>query len=119
MKKTVKEETEEIINLHWENISIEDFRTKVHWFTICREYELSEDFMREYKDDLDWFMACKYQDMSEDFIREVQDKVDWMRVSERYPISKSFIIEFQDKLDIGFLLDYNRITQKDLDNAQV
>ena len=49
----------------------------VECVTISYYYILSEDFIREFKDDVYWINISIYQKLSEDFIREFKDKVDW------------------------------------------
>ena len=47
-----------------------------------------------------WENICKYNDLSEDFIRQWKDKIDWKLVKE-YQISRlslKFREEFEDKL---------------------
>jgi len=40
--------------------------------------ELSEDFMREFKDNLDWKSVCMWQKLSsEEFIYELREYIDW------------------------------------------
>jgi len=38
---------------------------------------LSEDFIREFKNEVDWENISMYQTLSEDFIREFGKKVKW------------------------------------------
>ena len=63
---------------------------------------LSEEFIREFKDNVDWDMISNYQTLSEDFIREFKDNVNWLYISRnsnlKYKLSEDFIREFKDKL---------------------
>ena len=64
-----------------------------------RNNTLTEDFIREFKDDVNWDCISSCQKLSEDFIREFQDKVDWSTISYRQKLSGKFVREFQDKID--------------------
>ena len=54
---------------------------------------------------------CKYQNLSENFIREFKDKVDWGGLSIKQNLSENFIYEFGDKLD---KLDIERLIERKL-----
>lgn len=49
----------------------------INWGVISYYSNLSEEFMREFKDKLNWSNACIMQVMSDDFIIEMKDYVDW------------------------------------------
>lgn len=69
------------------------------WLKISMNIELSEEFMREFKDKICWGNISKFQTLSENFIREFQNKVDWYYISEYQILSEKFIREFEDKVD--------------------
>ncbi|MBW3021026.1 hypothetical protein KY334_07055 [Candidatus Woesearchaeota archaeon] len=68
------------------------------WYALSRNYKLSEDFIREFKNKVDWYRICKYQKLSENFIREFRDKLSWFGVLRYKKISEDFFLEFKDKL---------------------
>lgn len=49
----------------------------IKWDVISYYSELSEEFMKEYKDFINWKNASMMQYMSESFIIEMKDYVDW------------------------------------------
>ena len=60
----------------------------------CKD-NLTEDFIREFKDKVDWESLSHYRKgLSEDFIREFQDKVD----KEIYFILSKFIKRFHSRV---------------------
>ena len=50
---------------------------EIDWPSISERKNLSESFIREFKDYVDWNYILMYQNLSESFIREFQDKVNW------------------------------------------
>ncbi len=78
-----------------------DKNKKIDWNN-CEFYknnQLSEDFIREFKNKVNWIYISAYKKLSEEFIKEFQDKVDWYFISKRQKLSESFIKEFQNKID--------------------
>jgi len=51
--------------------------TEFDWSRTSRYQNLSEEFIREFKNKLDWVNISRYQKLSEEFIREHQNFVDW------------------------------------------
>ncbi len=51
------------------------------WLSISQHVNLSERFIRKYKDNVNWCMISMYQKLSEDFIREFCDRVYWWQIS--------------------------------------
>ena len=97
----------EITSNEWENISkskklseefIREFKEQVNWVRISRYQNLSEDFIREFQDSLFWNIISGTQTLSEEFIREFRYKVDWISISESQKISELFIREFKDSV---------------------
>ena len=52
-----------------ENPVSNELLSYVNWKKISCNQDLSEDFIREFKEKLDWDWISEYQDLSEDFIR--------------------------------------------------
>ena len=73
------------------------------WRELSAHRYLSEDFIREFKDDVSWFQISIYQRLSEDFIREFADRVDWGCVSKCQHLSEDFIREFKDDVSWGWV----------------
>ena len=77
---------------------IREFKDNVIWYWVSQHQHLSEDFIREFKDRVHWACISAYQHLSEDFIREFQYKVDWDCISSYQHLSEDFIREFKDKV---------------------
>ena len=58
---------------------------------------LSEDFIREFKDKVDWGKISCNQNLSKDFIREFKDKVYWKKISSKQKLSDDFIRDLKIK----------------------
>lgn len=68
--------------------------------------------------ELNWRRICREDDISEDFIREFQDYIDWSAISYYgADLSNDFIIEFKNKLDIN-LIAKDKICNLDEDNEE-
>ena len=52
---------------------------------------------------MDWNCISVYQDLSEDFIREFRDKLYWRHMSYYQKLSEDFIWEMIDKININYL----------------
>ena len=105
-KKLTKRD-QKIINEH-----IKEMRP-LDWSAICNECELTESFMREYKDKLNWSTVSRNQKLSEDFIREFQDKLEWVFISNSYYIKNKFLKEFDNKVYWN-IVNHNREMMDDL-----
>jgi len=44
------------------------------WMNVCMSIELSEDFMKEFKDYLEWSIIYVFQKLSEEFIQEMKNE---------------------------------------------
>jgi hypothetical protein len=55
----------------------------INWAQMSCYWDLSEDFMREFKNQLSWEYISEKQVLSEDFIREMNDYVQWIMISDR------------------------------------
>lgn len=85
--------------------------TRVQWNYISEFQELSEDFIREFKDKVNWTYISQYQKLSESFIREFKDHVDWSMISKYQKLSESFIREFQDKVSWGYISGFQKLSE--------
>jgi hypothetical protein len=102
-----------------ETISIEEIYVKIllneeiNWTQIAANYNLTEEFIREFADKVDWACICMYQKLSEDFIREFQDKVHWDRICSNQKFSESFIREFEKEVKpyFYFISLYQELTE--------
>ena len=81
------------------------------WKNICKNKQLSENFIREFQDKVDWLYISVYQKLSEDFIREFQYKVNWYRITINQKLSEKFIREFQNKVDWDNISKYQKLSE--------
>ena len=81
------------------------------WMRISACQKLSEDFIREFKDNVDWGWISANQKLSESFIREFQDRVDWDWISVTQKLSEDFIREFQDRVDWFYISNYQKLSE--------
>jgi hypothetical protein len=80
------------------------------WTSLCLEYILNEEFIRENNDKVNWIFISSHQDLSEDFIREFQDRVNWTCISRDQKLSNEFILEFKDKICFDYLLSNSEVS---------
>ena len=90
---------------------IREFKDNVIWYWVSQHQHLSEDFIREFKDRVHWGCISVYQNLSEDFIREFKDRVDWACISAYQHLSGDFIREFQDRVDWDCISIYQRLSE--------
>lgn len=69
------------------------------WVDFSADEELSEEFIRVFKDKVNWFWISTCQDLSEDFIREFQNYVHWDCLDDNQELSEDFKKEFADRFN--------------------
>ena len=84
---------------------LREFKDRLSWYGISKYQHLSEDFIREFKDKVDWTYISTYQHLSEDFIREFKGRLNWIRISKHQHLSEDFIKEFKDLLNVNLIAD--------------
>ena len=112
MKKSVKQEIQELIEKEQLNCLIEEFKDEVDWYWISAKQKLSEEFIREFKNEVNWHCISCYQKLSEDFIREFQDQVSWILISAYQKLSEDFIREFEDKLNWDYISFCQKLSEE-------
>ena len=83
----------------------------VNWHYISIRKNLSENFIREFKDKVYWIEISYYQNLSENFIREFQYSVTWSYISERQKLSEEFIREFRNRVDWDNISKYQKLSE--------
>ena len=78
------------------------------WYLISKHQNLSEGFIREFKDKVNWYWISSHQNLSEGFIREFKDKVNWNEISIYQHLSEGFIREFDLSINPDNWLCWNR-----------
>ncbi len=99
MKETVRKELYKILKRY--NCNSIDKMEKNDWLFASMFCSLSEDFIKEFKDNVDWDWIWQKQHLSEDFILEFLDKADecsWRYISYVQNLSFDFILDFDDKI---------------------
>ena len=113
----ITKKEEEIWLGEWDNISenmqlseefIREFKDEVNWFSISLHQELSEKFIREFENCVHWKYISAKQLLSESFIREYQIMVDWKFIMERQKLSYEFIHEFENNIDWAWVSEYGK-----------
>ncbi|RNF38231.1 hypothetical protein [Planococcus salinus] len=69
-------------------------KRSIPWNRICQEEQLSEQFIRETRDQVHWKLISEYQDLSEEFIRQYSGYLFWDKVTAHQKVSERFIEEF-------------------------
>ena len=82
------------------------------WRKLSAHRYLSEDFIREFKDDVSWYQISMYQRLSEDFIREFADRGNWVFISKHQHLSENFIREFKDDVRWYLISMYQRLSEE-------
>ncbi len=91
---------------------IREFKDNVDWrWGVSLYQHLSDGFIREFKDNVGWSLISEYQHLSEDFIREFQDKVYWFWISKYQHLSEDFIREFSDRVDWDCISIYQKLSE--------
>ena len=73
--------------------------SNLNWPYICEYCALSEEFIREFKEEVLWDDISEFQVLSEDFIREFQNKLYWPHISHCQKFSDEFLLEFSNKIN--------------------
>ena len=104
----IEKPVNEITSDEWNTISfadnlseefIREFKNEVFWDYISKHQNLSENFIIEFEGYVFWDYICKYQKLSEGFIREHQDKVDWDNISCYQKLPDDFLLEFNKMIN--------------------
>ena len=83
----------------------------VNWHYISERKNLSENFIREFKDKVYWIDISYYQNLSENFIKEFQNSVNWSYISLRQKLSEEFIREFQNRVNWEYISKYQKLSE--------
>ena len=73
---------------------------EVDWDLISTTEILSENFIRDFKEDLNWVTISSKQNLSEHFILEFSDYVNWQNISRNKKLSCNFIVSKLAKLEL-------------------
>jgi len=103
-----------------ETITLENYKEvlkinsseEINWDYICEDYNLSNNFIREFEDKVDWRKISIYQILSEIFIRKFQNQVDWYWISACQKLSEEFIIEFKDIVNWSLIIKHQKLTEE-------
>ena len=70
---------------------------------VSSKQKLSENFIREFRNDVDWSGISFNQVLSEAFIIEFQDRVNWVGISSNQVITIGLIEKFKHLLDMNWV----------------
>ena len=105
----------------WNNISIyqnlsenfiREFKNKVSWCWISRFQKLSENFIREFQNKVNWGLISENQKLSENVIREFQNDVNWLCISKYQKLSENLIREFQNDVYWVYISKYQKLSEE-------
>jgi hypothetical protein len=95
--KSVKYTEEKLKNIIKNNVL-----EAADWSNISVYQDLSEDFIREFKDKICWSSISLYQSLSEDFVLEFIDRISWLFIS----INRKIKIEYSSKEEFDFFYSH-------------
>ena len=78
----------------------------INWAVISGHQQLSEDFIRQFKNKLDWDFIVIRQKLSEAFIEKHAQYIDWWLLGAWQELSDEFVEKHSYKLDMEQLLRY-------------
>lgn len=76
---------------------------KCWWNYIVKSQKLSEEFMREFRNEIDMKCAGTQQIMSEEFLNEMKDKVSFSTVARYHSLSEKFIERYSNDLNWKYI----------------
>jgi hypothetical protein len=101
MTNKVKKEIEKIMKERDYSFSVEEFKDRANWATVCKYNVLSEDFIREFRDKINWDAPLLYRSLSETFMREFKDKMWWSYIIGYRDVSEDFIYDMKEEMGIN------------------
>ena len=113
MKESVKKEIENLILKLRLKCAVKNFDIDSYWYELTTNHKLSEDFIREFKDNkyMDWFYISKYQKLSENFIREFKNDVNFDMICKYQKLSEDFIYEFKTTVNLYDIFKYQILSE--------
>ena len=69
------------------------------WNYVIQNQQLSEDFIREFKDKMDMQCVGTQQILTEKFLEEMKGKVAFLTIARHHTLSEQFIKKYADRLD--------------------
>ncbi|BAO04962.1 ORF MSV205 tryptophan repeat gene family protein [Clostridium botulinum B str. Osaka05] len=69
------------------------------WENISKNKNLTENLIREFKENVNWFYISCFQNLSEDFLIEFKNKIYWNNTHycKELSLSKDFTLKFNTK----------------------
>ena len=80
------------------------------WEHLSEYQEFSEEILREFKNKVYW-PAVTNLNLSENFIREFRDYIDWEQMSLKRDLSHEFILEFKHRFNWEYMLDFHKFSE--------
>jgi hypothetical protein len=94
---------------------IRNHKDELNWLRICENQSLSEAFIIEHADYVNWDYVAYYQKLSEKFIRDnfsLLTKCSNTYICEKQVLSENFISEFRNHLDWVIISTYQKLSEK-------
>ena len=82
---------------------------KLKWYNISVRWDLSEDFIYEFKDYIEFNLLSK-KSLTNKIIDDFHELLNWEEVSSYKEISDENIIKYSDKIDWRQLLQYRKLS---------
>lgn len=93
------EEVIQILNENVDEVHLTDIIILYSdWDYLCKNYVLSNKFMRKYNEYLNWSYICRTQKLSEEFMDDYSNKLDWDYISIFQELSEKFIEKHINKI---------------------
>lgn len=74
--------------------------------------DLTNDWLREHKDQLDWTAVCRWQKLEQSFIEQMDQYVNWIAISKwQLHLSEDFIRRNWNKLNKPLLAKHTTFSQ--------
>jgi hypothetical protein len=89
---------------------IREFKEQIYWTPVCKMSVLSESFIKEFKYEVNWPWISLYQKLSEDFIREFEDRLYWKEISLYQTLSSDFLFEFNDRIEWKLYFERKKVS---------
>lgn len=82
------------------------------WERKSWENGLSEDYIRNHKDQLNWVIISKNQKLSEPFIEEMKDKVNWYYLCQNQHLSEPFLRKWKNKFNLNDIFQFQKVSEE-------
>lgn len=84
------------------------------WVEVVKDFNLSEEFINNYRDYIDWDLLPYYQDVTEFLLNENFDYINWDEplYYETLYLSESFILNHINELNFDYIVCFQRLSEQ-------